>query len=196
MYKQDKRTTLRHGCTLCDRSLPHVLEFGVGTGKSLRVIKDLMSNEFEIFGFDSFEGLPEAWIDKYGRIIGGRVNKGYFSTNGVIPDIQSVVFFKGWFEDTIPDYLKVAKPISLLHVDCDLYNSTVTVLEGIKDFIVPNTIIVFDEWYYCHNAFYDDHEQKAFREWVKKYDIKYEKIVCPEAVNPKGAVEQQIIKIL
>ena len=36
---------------------------------------------------------------------------------------------------------------SLIHIDCDLYDSTVSVLDFIYYLIVPGTIIVFGDWY-------------------------------------------------
>lgn len=113
------------------------------------------------------------------------------STNGVIPNINNVTFYKGWFIDTIPVYKKCAESIALLHIDCDLYSSTIDVLYNLNDYIVPGTIIVFDEWYYNHRDIPENrlHEQKAFLEWAKEFDIKYEEYPLIED-------ERKIIKIL
>jgi hypothetical protein len=52
----------------------------------------------------------------------------------------------------------------------------VTILESLREYIVKDTIIVFDEWLYTKldNRKGNIHEQRAFIEWVKKYDIRYE----------------------
>ena len=42
----------------------------------------------------------------------------------------------------------------------------------------PGTIIVFDEWVYNHSKYYDDHEAKAFFEWVAEKNRTYEFFHC------------------
>jgi hypothetical protein len=161
--------TLEKAVSLINPKYNHVLEFGVWRGSTIKQLRDSLPDTFEIYGFDSFEGLPEDWV---GTICG----KGFFTTDGVIPSIDGVKFFKGWFNDTIHQYKEIAKPISLLHVDCDLYSSTITVLYELREFIMPGTIIVFDEWYYNHSDIEEhrQHEQKAFYEWVKEFNIEYQ----------------------
>lgn len=176
--------TLNHAISLINPNFKHVLEFGVAGGGTISQIRETLSDEFLIYGFDSFFGLPEDWI-------GTRLKKGEFSTNGEVPKINGVEFFKGWFVETIPEYKKIAEPIALIHIDCDLYSSTIDILYGLRDYIVEGTILVFDEWYY--NAFDIEqnrqHEQKAFYEWVKEFDIKYELLNNIE-------IERKIVKIL
>lgn len=151
---------------MTDSDLEHVCEFGVYRGHSLQIIRSLFDASVPVFGFDSFEGLPSDWTR-------ANVKKELFDTGGRMPEISGVIIFKGWFSETIPQYKKIAKPISLLHIDCDLYSSTKDVLSGLNDFIVRNTIIVFDEWYYNHDPTFDDEEQRAFWEWVKAYNRQY-----------------------
>lgn len=162
----------------------HVLEFGVGSGNTTKIIREIFGDKFSFFGFDSFEGLPEDWT-------GTVHSKGAFSTDGVIPDIEDVKFFKGWFEDTIPKYLKEADIIALLHVDCDLYSSTKTIFNALHPYIKTGTLIAFDEWCYNFNPECDDHEQKAFYEYVDEYNVKFKFIdyPCPE-------LERKLLKIL
>ena len=176
--------TLNLAITLLNSEYKHVLEFGVYSGNTVTQLKNLLKNEYEIFGFDSFEGLPEDWV-------GTPLTIGFFNLNGQTPSIDGVTFFKGWFVDTIPEYKKIAKPIALLHIDCDLYSSTIDVLYGLKEFIVPGTVIVFDEWYYNFNDVEENrqHEQKAFYEWVKDFNINYEEYPLIEQ-------ERKIIKIV
>ena len=63
-------------------------------------------------------------------------------------------------------------------------------LYELNKYIVPGTIIVFDEWYYNHKDIEANrqHEQKAFYEWVK--DKNREFIAYPEIEE-----ERKIIKI-
>ena len=56
---------------------------------------------------------------------------------------------------------------AVIYIDCDLYTSTVHVLDFIQDFLQRGTIIVFDDW----NCFFGDPnkgERKAFREFLAK----------------------------
>jgi hypothetical protein len=120
--------------------------------------------------------------------------QGAFSQNGMIPNIEGVEYYVGLFEDTLPAFVeKEAEPLALVHIDCDLYSSTKTVLESIRPYLVKDTIIAFDEWYYLHNSTYDDHEAKAFLEFVDKYQIAYEFVdwVCTEK-----PAERKIVRIL
>lgn len=176
--------TLNSGLKIINKDFKHILEFGVNGGKTINQIRNFLTSDYKVFGFDSFIGLPEDWV-------GTRHKKGEMSTNGIIPDVQNVIFYKGWFKDTIPQYLNQAKPIALLHIDCDLYSSTIDVLYGLKDFIVPSTVLVFDEWYYNHRDIPENrlHEQRAFFEWTKDLNIKYQ-------IMNQIEDERRIIKIL
>lgn len=73
-----------------------ILEFGVWMASSINNIA-LMYPDRWIFGFDSFEGLPEDWS--------GLFVKGSFNLDGKLPKVRPNVFLiKGWFSDTIPQF--------------------------------------------------------------------------------------------
>jgi hypothetical protein len=76
-----------------------------------------------------------------------------------------VKLHRGWFNESLPPFLS-ANPGSaaFLHIDCDIYSSTVTILDCFKDRIVPGTIIVFDEYFNYPN--WKSHEHKAFEEFI------------------------------
>jgi hypothetical protein len=175
---------------------PHILEFGVAGGRSLKTIKDNAGDSYEYYGFDSFIGLPEDWVvtkDDSNSLVALKEN---FDYKGKIPNISGVKFFKGFFNETLPDYLKIAKDIAFLHMDADLYSSTKEVLLTINEFIVPGTVIVFDEWIYNHNSYYDDHEAKAFFEWVNEKDREYKFYDFLGIQDSSGYPEQKTVKIL
>jgi len=166
----------------------HILEFGVYQGASISTIRNVLDSSYQVFGFDSFEGLPENWE-------GTVCNQGAFSTYGNIPNVPGVTFFKGWFEDTIKDYLKIQQPITLLHLDCDLYSSTKTVLDNIGHLLVKDTVICCDEWIYCSKeGMKDDHEQRAFLEWTRTNNRGFEFFdFVDHTVNGH---ERKVLKIL
>ena len=80
------------------------------------------------------------------------------------------------FENTIPIFLRsqAGKKSSLIHIDCDIYSSTKTLLSALAKTIIPGTIIIFDEYY--NYSGWEDHEFKAFQEFVEEYGLIYEYI--------------------
>jgi predicted O-methyltransferase YrrM len=179
--------SVEYAASICEDKYPHILEFGVYSGKTISQIRNNLNGNFAIYGFDSFEGVPEDWENT-------PCHKGFFSTGGVAPQLpEDIKLFVGWFEDTIPEYLKIAKPISLLHIDCDLYSSTKTVFDALHEYIKSGTIIVFDEWCYNQDPECNDHEQKAFYEYVDDYNVKFKFV---DFYDSENWVERKIVKIL
>ncbi len=146
----------------------YYLEFGVFTGGTMRYMaKKKPSAEFH--GFDSFEGLPSGWS-------GMPFTKNTFSVNGTLPTVpQNVMLHKGWFNETLPTWRqRFSKNIAFIHIDCDLYSSTVDILENVADRLQVGTIILFDEYFNYPN--WENHEFKAWKEFVAKYQVGYEYI--------------------
>ena len=61
-----------------------------------------------------------------------------------------------------------------MHIDCDLYSSTIDCLFGLNDFIVPGTVLLFDEYMMLNNGESDDGEHRALVEWMEKFDRQVE----------------------
>jgi hypothetical protein len=140
------------------------LEFGVGRGKSMRWIAPEVDGT--IHGFDSFEGIQEHWN---GNPIGA------FSRKRMPRVPNNVEFHVGYFDATLPDFLHShSGPVAFLHVDCDLYSSTVTIFDALGERLQPGAIILFDEYYNFHR--WQQHEFKAFQEFVQKSGVEYEYI--------------------
>jgi hypothetical protein len=77
------------------------------------------------------------------------------------------------FDKSLPPFLEANKePVSFLHVDCDLYGSTVTILELLGSRLQPGAIILFDE--YFNYPRWQEHEHKAFQEFVARSGVEYE----------------------
>jgi hypothetical protein len=139
-----------------------ILEFGVASGRTINHISSLV--EQTVYGFDVFTGLPETWrTGFYG---------GLFARQGLPLVNKNVELVVGLFEDTLDDFLeKNNKPVSLLHVDCDLYASTKTIFEKLGNLIQPGTVIVFDE--YFNYPGWNQHEYLAFQEFAEDRKVKY-----------------------
>lgn len=143
-----------------------ILEFGVYEGETINVIASMLKNK-TVFGFDSFEGLPETW--RFG------FEKGTFAINKLPKVRGNVILIKGWFDETLPEFReKHNQQISFIHIDCDLYSSTKVVFDSLGDKITPGTIIVFDEFF--NYPAWREGEYKAFSEFVKERNIKFEYI--------------------
>ena len=159
------------------------LEFGVYKGDSINRFAGL-SPDVIWYGFDSFEGLPEAWT------LGAK--KGAFSVGGRLPPVRSNVrLIKGFFEDTLPGFIgehRGAK-IALMHVDCDLYSATKTIFANVADMLAPGTIIIFDELINYHGG-REVGEFKAFMEFTAERKLSFEYV----AYNRTGS--QVAVRIL
>lgn len=140
------------------------IECGVYFGRSLHVIAERTTGT--VHGFDSFQGLPEAWNSSEGM--------GAYSTAGRIPHVaQNVQLHVGWFEDTLPPFFATCHgPIRLLHVDCDLYSSTRTVLENAADRLVPGSVVIFDDL--LGYPGYEQHELRALEEFASERNVTWE----------------------
>ena len=168
-----------HLKAVCDLDLidGHILEFGVFKGGTINYMSERFPNQ-KLYGFDSFEGLPEDWNTSYNEKY-NKHKKGYFSINSLPAVNNNVILVKGFFDQSLPQWLQEnsLEQIKLLHIDSDLYSSAKTVLDNLNSYIVPGTVIVFDEFYPWGRKRYEtweEHEYKAFKEWVTTYKRKFE----------------------
>jgi hypothetical protein len=176
------------------------LEFGVHEGKDITRIAAFLASldknatvkaPTTIHGFDSFEGLPEDWNNGQYETDGTAVHKaGAFDVKGEAPvidklhqlidlggrssPITNVVFHKGWFDSTVPDFFdQHVHPVAFIHADADLYSSTKTFLEEIccRRLLKAGSVILFDEFWNFED--WQEGEYKAWMEFVEEYDIQF-----------------------
>lgn len=162
-FFEKHRELVRHAVR--EGSLPGLyLEFGVGRGKSIRWIGADAGRP--VVGFDSFEGIPEYWN---GNPVGA------FS-QAKLPKVPGNVSFEiGLFDATLPAFLeKHEDPVAFLHVDCDLYSSTVTIFKLLGSRLQKGAVILFDEYYNFPR--WQQHEFKAFQEFIADAGVEYEYI--------------------
>lgn len=154
-------------------------EFGVYQGNTLNyTARKIKSN---IYGFDSFQGLPEFWREGFPagafELAADRLPKCERNVDLVI----------GWFETTLPAFVqKHPGPVAFLHIDCDLYSSTKTIFEKIGRQIVTGSVLVFDE--YFNYPGWQDHEHKAFTEFIQASGHKFE-FLCYNRCHEQVAVQ-------
>jgi hypothetical protein len=144
------------------------LEFGVAEGASIRLWSQFLRNpRSTIHGFDSFLGLPHDWsLEGHER--------GYFSTGGRPPEIVDprVRFFVGWFEDTLPEYVWPEHEVLVVAMDADLYSSTSTALEYVKEKLVPGSYLYFDQFHHRCD------ELRAFAEFLDENPFTFELVAA------------------
>jgi hypothetical protein len=142
------------------------LEFGVASGQTINYISKFTNDK--VYGFDSFEGLPEKWRDGF--------DKGCFNRNGILPEVNSnVELIKGWFNETLLNFIQTHnKKVSFIHMDADLYSSTKYIFDVLKDFIDKDCIIVFDELVNYPGFDGDKGELRAFYEFITENKVDYE----------------------
>jgi hypothetical protein len=122
--------------------------------------------------FDSFEGLPEPAQ----REIAEEWVKGEFACSeanflknlqneGV--DLSKVVTVRGFYDKTLNTATKKRLGLTraaVVHIDCDLYESTACVMEFVTDLLVQGSVLVFDDWFFNQGR-RDMGEQQACLEW-------------------------------
>ena len=110
----------------------------MATGTTLKIIADAVAGDRTVVGFDVLHRLAR---DLAHRFPGGRIRAG-------IPDVPGAEVVAGLFEDTLPGFLaRNEEPVAFVHVDCDLYSSTKTVLDLVGDRLAPDAVLVFDEFF-------------------------------------------------
>ncbi len=152
------------------------VEVGTGLGRTTNFLAALNPKK-TIYTFDSYLGHPADW-DKGDKVM----LKDHFAwpSGKELPLLLlNVQLSKGWFADTLPPFVLLEEePIALLHVDCEIYESTAQALDILGPRMIEGTVILFDEFYNYPN--YRNHEYKAFQEFLEKYSFDAEYL----AYNP------------
>ena len=174
-HMEFKRVNLR---TVLFEKLKHVenleeftyLEFGVYKGTTMKWWLENNANpNCSFYGFDTFEGLPEAW---------GHYDKGGMSVDNQFPDITDprAKFIKGLFQNTLMGFVKSQNLTHklIIHIDADLYSSTLYVLTVLAPYLKKGDLIIFDEF----NV--PNHEFRAWQDFVNSYYIKFTPLIATE----------------
>lgn len=138
------------------------MEFGVCTGDSFRWwLKNAQNPNNRYWGFDTFEGLPESW---------GVFQKGDMHANIPVIDDARGQFIQGLFQDTLPDFIRKnsfqSDRRNVIHLDADLFSSTLYVLTSLAPFLKKGDILLFDEFSVPNHEFF------ALNMYLESYYIK------------------------
>ena len=142
------------------------MEFGVAGGHSFRWwLEHNQNGGSRFYGFDTFEGLPENW----GPFQKGAMAVALESLNITDP---RATFYKGLFQDTLIPFLETydGRNRRLIHLDADLFSSTIFTLSQLYRFLKPGDILLFDEFAV------PKHEFLAFKIFTESFYIDYEVI--------------------
>lgn len=139
------------------------LEFGVASGNTLRAIARSRGG-VEVYGFDSFDGLPEAWLNG--------MPAGAFARDD-LPDVPGAELVVGLFADSLPGFLdQHPGHVDFLHVDGDLYSSAKTVLDLCGPRLRAGSIVHFDEFFNFPG--WKRHEYRAWMEYLERTGVEFE----------------------
>jgi O-methyltransferase len=168
-----------------------IIEFGTASGETSSILAQSMlcaENEFSmlprnLFLFDSFEGFPE--LEELDKLTphakDGIWTKGtckglseqeLFDLIHPLLGRDRVFIHAGWFKDTVDKNLSKNQLFSVIHVDCDLYQSTIDALTPLfkQNRISKGAMILFDDWN-CNSADNDFGQRLAWKHLSREFNI-------------------------
>lgn len=105
----------------------------------------------KIYLFDSFEGLPDPNQNHDSGYRAGQFTASFEELNNKILSMGLSSYFeihKGWFTNTVKPFIKQhpSFKISLLHIDCDLYESTRDCFPDFYPYVEDGGVCIFDDF--------------------------------------------------
>jgi SAM-dependent methyltransferase len=139
------------------------VECGVAKGGALCLIANHANPKSKVYGFDSFEKMPNltdqdenedrALRNNFVRQNGKYVGRKFAGENDVINafkklniSMDNVELVKGFIQDTLPKHLDNIQNIAVLHLDVDFYEATKCALEQLYDKVIPGGVIIIDDY--------------------------------------------------
>ena len=120
-----------------------------GSGILMALLLKSLKSDKKIHLFDSFEGLPEPDEVQDKGYKKGQFKSNYEKLSAYIIELgieDYITIHKGWFRDTLPAYLSNEASISLIHIDCDLYTSTMDCFPQVYPRLGERGICVLDDF--------------------------------------------------
>jgi len=154
-------------------------EFGLYRGKTFRFAHRMKRRykfgKMILWGFDSFQGLPEITDERDNIWRQGAFHCSESELRAILKKHRfkedEYVLVPGFYKDSLNDLLHErlnGRTSSVVYIDCDLYESTAQVLAFIERYLVNGTIVCFDDFYNYKGAS-DQGEQKALAEFLEHH---------------------------
>lgn len=155
------------------------LEFGVFNGSSIgsmyKAAHNANESNMRLFGFDAFEGLPEAaeneddgvWKQGFYACSFNDM-KACLNRREVNPD--DITWVNGWYKDTLGPNTAAQYDIDnigIVFIDCDTYSSSKSVLDFLAPLIKKPAIFCFDDWMLNDLDVKGMGEYKSFNEFLE-----------------------------
>ena len=158
-----------------------IVEFGVYRGEGLCTIARLARKNFiktpQIFGFDSFEGMPLTNVPLAGKHVKGWAEGSFGNTSLQLVQrkLQSenvpAKLFKGVFSELSDLSNYGIQKIAFAHLDADIYEGYKDALALMTPYFQVGSILLFDE-----NKCPSDHLQQDIRDHGKKAVEEWERL--------------------
>jgi len=153
------------------------LEFGLWQGKTFsyahRMKRRYRVEDMLLWGFDSFQGLPPIDDERDNIWQGGDFRCSEPELRRILRrkglDEREYRLVPGYYHESLDNraHLQLeGRSAAIVYIDCDLYDSTVQVLNFVARYLVNGTIVCFDD-YYCYKAAPDQGEQQALSEFLR-----------------------------
>lgn len=162
-------------------------EFGIGSGWTSAVLarSQWPDQMRRLHLFDSFQGLPDAGpVDRDSPMVKSGVWGAGTCNWHLTPEILTRILmhespsldlsiYPGWFSEAMPN-LPSDLNLALVHLDCDLYQSTSDVLNTLfeRKLLSGGAILLFDDWT-CNRCAPDLGQQRAWNESITKFSVRY-----------------------
>ena len=152
-----------------DNIIGDYTEFGVFKGKSLyhswRCAKKHKIKNVMFYGFDSFEGFPVENHDLYTnekfKTTIEKVNKNFKNKN-------NVQLIKGFFDQSLKqDQIQSIKNISFAFIDCDIYESSISIFNYLENRVSVGGFIMIDDF-----SSVDKNGNSIYKAWEENKKIK------------------------
>jgi len=177
---QEKKTSLTvremwnlHNWVTRTSAVPgNIAEVGVFKGGSAKLISEV-KGERKLYLFDTFEGLPPSNFAvnniKAGEIKGDTMAE----VQAYLAPYSNLLFYKGIFPDTAISLQKASDTFSLVHLDTDLYESTLDALSFFYPLLSPQGVIITHDYRSAHlpgvkkafDAFFTDKPETIVELW-------------------------------
>jgi O-methyltransferase len=179
LVSKERLQNLYNQCKKFNNTTYSFVECGVAKGGCLAMMKLVSGKNNKIYGFDSFEGMPDITsqdLSNYnkscplpfvGDNISGGIENVYNTFNNLNLDMNNVKLIKGFFNDTleIQENIDNMGEIAILRLDGDWYESTKICLEKLYDKVIDGGVIIIDDYGHFIGA------KNATDEFREKYNI-------------------------